>query len=361
MNAVSELNLKLLKRTPFLATVALHAEVLVQEHPAVDTAATDGRRVYLSPSKFMTRPLPERLFIYAHEVLHCAFSHPARRGERKPNLWNVAADIVVNGVLAQSGLEAPVDALREEGLENLSTEDVYEQLLAKGQSMTLELRHSDLLPTETGSKGDKDPKGYWQGVLGKAATLARMTQAGTLPVGQELELVLGRQQLNWRDALMRYLTSSQDDYGGFDTRLIYRGLFVETLESLRLTVAVHIDTSGSLNDAEAQGRFLAELKGILNAYPSVRVSLTYGDTELQGPFELTEDTIIPPPKGGGGTSFVPFFEQTEDLEPTTPLVIFTDGYGNFPETCGHPCLWVVTQGGLPSDQFPFGEVSRLAG
>lgn len=102
---------------------------------------------------------------------------------------------------------------------------------------------------------------------------------------------------------MRYLIPTQDDYGAFDTRLIYRGLYVQTLTSTGLTVAVHIDTSGSLADAESQGQFLAELKGILNAYPGVRVCLTYGDTDLYGPFELTYDTAVPPPKGGGWDEF----------------------------------------------------------
>ena len=299
MNAVSELNLKLLKRAPFLATIALHAEVSVKEHPSVDVAATDGKRIFLSPSRFLTKPLQEKLFIYAHEVLHCAFSHPLRRGEREPKLWNIAADIVVNGVLAQSGLKAPVDALRNEDLEKVNTEEVYEQLLVKSQIVTLELPSSDLLPAE-GSGDFSTLKGHWQSVMRRAATLARMTDVGNLPLGAELELVLGKQQVDWREVLMRYLISTQDDYGAFDTRLIHQGLYVETLESQGLSAAVHIDTSGSLNNAEAQGQFLAELKGILNAYPAVQVSLTYGDTDLYGPFELAQDTVIPPPKEGAG-------------------------------------------------------------
>ena len=358
MNEVSELNLKLLRRAPFLATIALHAEVHLREHPRVEVAATDGKRIFLSPSRFMPRPIVERLFIYAHEVLHCAFSHSSRLGEREPRLWNIAADIVVNGVLAQSGLEPPEDALRYEGLEHLSTEEVYEQLRARNKTPRLEPTLSDLLPPAHSDVPTL--KGYWQGVLRRAATLDKMTAAGNMPLGKELEVALGKTQLDWREVLLRYLVASQDDYGGFDTRLIHRGLYVETLESQGLTAAVHIDTSGSLNDAESQGQFLAELKGILNAYPNVQVSLTFGDTELYGPFELTQDTSIPPPRGGGGTSFIPFFGSVGDLEPTTPLVVFTDGYGSFPETCDHPCLWVVTEGGLPSEAFPFGEVTRLA-
>ena len=355
MNAVSELNLKLLRRAPFLATVALHAEVLVQEHPGVEVAATDGRRIFLSPSHFMTRPVAERLFIYAHEVLHCALSHPKRRGSRHPERWNFAADIVVNGVLLESGFELPGDAVRADDLAHLGTEEVYDQLT---QNPKLRFRGSvDLLD---GGGGDAETRGYWQGVLCRAATLARMTRAGTLPLGKELDVALGVQTLDWREALLRHLVVTQDDYGGFDTRLIHAGLYVETLESRGVTVAVHIDTSGSLNNVEAQGQFLAELNGILSAYPNVQISLTYGDIDLHGPYELTRDTAVPTPKGGGGTDFVPFFERAEDLEPGTPLVVFTDGYGGFPDRCDHPCLWVVNEGGLPSDRFPFGEVIRLA-
>ena len=330
--------------------------MVIKEHPGVEIAATDGKRIYLSPTGFLPRAVEERVFIYAHEVLHCALSHVSRRGTRNPKLWNLAADIVVNGLLLGSGFELPKDGVRDDNLAHLSTEAVYEQLLA--QQPPPNSGRGDLL--EGANETDTNTQGYWQNVLQRAATLARMTQAGTLPQGQELALVLGEQQVDWRDVLRRYLTPTQDDYGGFDTRLIYYGLYVEMLESTGVTVAVHIDTSGSLADAASQGQFLGELKGILNAYPGVAVTLTYGDAELYGPFELTQDTTVPTPRGGGGTSFVPFFGVAEDLEPNTPLIVFTDGYGTFPDDCDNPCLWVVSEGGLPDDAFPFGEVTRLA-
>jgi predicted metal-dependent peptidase len=355
-DAVSTLNLKLLRRAPFLATIALHAEVLIREHPQVEIAATDGKRIYLSPSRFLSRPMAEQLFIYAHEVLHCALCHPMRRAGRDPILWNVAADVVVNGLLAASGLAPPADALRDESLEYLSAEAVYEQLAARSCPPSQSRIHDLLEPT---AEGTNVAKGYWQSVLRRATTLARLSGAGAVPAGEELAVALGKAQVSWRQHLLRYLISSQNDFQGFDSRLIHLGLYVEALESHSIEVAVHIDTSGSLNSAEEQGRFLAELMAILMAYPQVQVSLTYGDTALYGPYPLTQDTRIPPPKGGGGTSFVPFFSSVKELPLTTPLVVFTDGYGDFPHTCEHPCLWVVTEGGLPSDRFPFGEVARL--
>ena len=302
---ISELNLKLLKRAPFIATIALHAEVSLQEHRGVEVAATDGKRIYLSPAGFLPRPPDDKVFIYAHEVLHCALSHVPRRGHREARLWNLAADIVVNGMLQESGFVVPRDSVRDDTLAQLSTEAVYEQLL--NQPRTPEPSRGDLLAGDGDSDIDANlTRGYWQNVLRRAATLARMTKAGTLPASQELQLVLGEQQVDWRDVLRRYLTPTQDDYAAFDTRLIHSGIYVEALKSSGLVVAVHIDTSGSLADAESQGQFLAELKGILNAYQGVQVSLTYGDTQLHGPFELTQDTTIPPPTGVGERASSPF-------------------------------------------------------
>lgn len=228
MNEVSLLNLKLLKRAPFVATVALHAEVLVRDHPGVEIAATDGQRIYLSPRGFSPRPVEEKVFIYAHEVLHCSLSHVPRRGTRDPRLWNIAADIVVNGLLIESGFDMLSGGVRDDSLAHLSTEAVYEQLLAKQPPLNCGDGEDLLEGADTDGEGTK---GYWQNVLQRAATLARMTQAGTLPKGQELELVLGEQQVDWRNVMLRYLTSTQDDYGAFDTRLIYYGLYVETLGS----------------------------------------------------------------------------------------------------------------------------------
>lgn len=181
---VSELNLKLLKRAPFIATIALHAEVLIREHPDVDVAATDGKRIYLSPARFLPRPLADKLFIYAHEVLHCALSHVERRGNRNPEVWNIAADIVVNGMLLESGFEMLEDGVRADDLSHLSTEEVYEQLLTQRPGLNLK-RKGDLLEAEF-EDDTRITRGYWQNVVRRAATLARLTQAGLRLLGKDL-------------------------------------------------------------------------------------------------------------------------------------------------------------------------------
>jgi predicted metal-dependent peptidase len=150
-----------------------------------------------------------------------------------------------------------------------------------------------------------------------------------------------------------------DDFAGFDRRHVWQGLYVETLEGETLEVDICIDTSGSVTE-EQLSRFLAELRGIVRAYPVVRCHLYYADAACTGPFAVAA--------GGGGTDFRPFFTASADSTQnyqqhsgrTRLAVYLTDGHGTFPKPAPlREVLWVVTPGGLESKRFPFGTVVRM--
>jgi predicted metal-dependent peptidase len=108
--------------------------------------------------------------------------------------------------------------------------------------------------------------------------------------------------------------------------------------------------------------FMAELQGILRAYPHIRVKLYFADMALYGPWWLDQDSVLPQPHGGGGTDLVPFFEAiTEDEmgEDAVDLAVYqTDGYGPIPDEAPHvPVMWLVPEGAR--EDFPWGEVARL--
>ena len=85
-------------------------------------------------------PATQRDAVFLHELLHAALLHPLRRGLRDPKLFNIAADIVVNGmVVADDSLELPNDSLRSEKLEHLSVEEIYEILQKKNPASRPEL------------------------------------------------------------------------------------------------------------------------------------------------------------------------------------------------------------------------------
>jgi predicted metal-dependent peptidase len=106
---------------------------------------------------------------------------------------------------------------------------------------------------------------------------------------------------------------------------------------------------------------MGETQGILNAYPQIKGNLFFADANLYGPYPFSIDAPIPEAKGGGGTSFEPFFEWISRKSGTLLLCIyFTDGYGSFPNRLADAnVLWLVLPSGLESNKFPFGMVARL--
>ena len=127
-------------------------------------------------------------------------------------------------------------------------------------------------------------------------------------------------------------------------------------KSLRALIAV--DTSGSVDDAAVRA-LVGEVQGVLGAYPHVRATLYYADTEAYGPYDLRPGDDVPAPQGGGGTDFRPIFALLDEQEPDV-LIYLTDGYGDFPAQAPRvPTLWVVPPGGLEDEGFPFGDVLRL--
>jgi hypothetical protein len=94
-------------------------------------AATDGLYVMINPEEFFAYKLKERVFILAHEVVHAICNHPiqmfnCRRANKmsfsdgtslpfSSDLWQVAADYVINAILASSN----IGALPNEGKVNI--------------------------------------------------------------------------------------------------------------------------------------------------------------------------------------------------------------------------------------------------
>jgi predicted metal-dependent peptidase len=383
---VSASLLRLRMRAPFFATLALYTRF----RPSLElpTAATDGLDVFYNPN-FMAK-LPPIQFdaVLLHEVLHAALVHVPRRGARDAKGWNIAADVVVNGILIQNGFELPEGTIRDETLEHYSVEEVY--ALLPRQEQQHDLSNPDLMdgpPSDAdGGKSEGGPgagqpnrprpnegqlseaakrnlEEHWKRATQQASVVARGANKGSMPAG--LERLVGRvqsPQLDWRTLLWRYLVRTPTDFEEFDRRFVGRGYYLESLSGESVRVFVCVDTSGSVDDGQTQA-FLNEVRGIMRAYPHVRVSLYYADASVYGPHELASDGEFPAPQGGGGTDFRPFFEAVQsrlEAHQQSVIVYLTDGFGDFPEDApGTPTLWVVTPGGLDAEHFPFGETTPL--
>ncbi|WP_425450950.1 DUF2201 family putative metallopeptidase [Deinococcus irradiatisoli] len=363
---VSGARLRLRGKSAFFATLLLHADIVPSRE--VLLAGTDGERVYVNPEN-AAQLAPESFDgLLLHEVLHAALSHLPRRGPREKQKWNRAANLIVNGMVAQAGLPIPPDAARDEHLEQLSVEEVY-TALGEGEGEDGQGEGSpgddDLLdgpPSDAPPKGHKsgdDAKRQWGQALAQARSVEAMLGKGDDPLGMHRELRrLEPARLDWRSQLWRFLARTPVDFGGFDRRFVGRGLYLEALDDESLRALIAVDTSGSVDD-DAVRALIAEVQGVLGAYPHVQATLYYADTQAYGPYDLRPGDAIPDPQGGGGTDFRPVFEKAEAADPDV-IVYLTDGYGDFPPNAPRaPTLWVVPPGGLEDGGFPFGDVLRL--
>ncbi|MCG8353668.1 MAG: VWA-like domain-containing protein [Chloroflexales bacterium] len=376
---VSAALLRLRMRTPFFATLALFARIRVStEHP---TAATDGRDVFINPTFFQSLDPAQQDAILLHAVLHAALLHVSRRGVRDEMVWNIAIDIVVNGIIAEQGnLDIPPDTARDLELAKLSVEEVYE-LLRFSPERQPPLPGLDLFNnTVAGSAGDRNAtegkedgsiasaraaelEAHWRNAFQQANAVVLTTQSGSLPDGMRREIAaLEPGRIDWRTHLWRYLVQTPSDFQGFDRRFVGRGLYLEALEGETVRVFVAVDSSGSINDQQIRA-LVSEVQSILRSYPHLKCDLYYADDKAYGPYYLAADGEIPPPVGGDGADFQPFFaavEANRNPSENCICVYLTDGFGIFPAHAPSlPMLWVVTPGERAFEEFPFGEAVRL--
>ena len=360
---ISAALVRLRARAPFFGVLALFARFRATD--SVPTAATNGTDVLYNPEWLAGLVSEELDAVLLHEVLHAALLHVTRRQEREPVRWNLAADVVVNGIIASiDQVRLPEGAVREPQWEQRPVEEVYELLSTKSWE---ECPHC--LQQESGEEPSgrrwAELEAYWRQALRQAEAVARTTLQGTLPAEVERLLAeLSQPRVDWRAQLWRFLVRTPVDFMGYDRRFIGQKLYLEALEGESLQVRLCVDTSGSI-DERMLADFLGEVVGILRAYPHLEATLYYADAALYGPHPLGPDASrLPPPKGGGGTSFIPFFEAVAREDPglgaQTVCIYLTDGYGAFPSTVPEPpVLWVVPPGGLAPESFPFGEVVRM--
>ena len=104
---------------PFFGTLALFAQLRVSSDVA--SAATDGKTLFFNPDFIEKLDGPRLCGLVSHELLHAALQHVIRRRERDSLAWNIAADIVVNGMIRKdTDYPLPEGAVEEPKLAYLS-------------------------------------------------------------------------------------------------------------------------------------------------------------------------------------------------------------------------------------------------
>lgn len=339
--------LRLRSSGPYFSVLVSHLRVVqVPDDHDIDTAATDGRNLYISKPFWMALSPAERDFVLVHEVLHAALGHCWRRGGRDPYRWNIAADFVVNLIVDAAGYARPTHALYSRDYIKMTVEEIYAILPEDVQSWSIFLDGDVMDSPET---DQRESARTWRCAVAKAKVAEKMY--GKSALGALLDYQVEQSSIDWRSILWKSADARQD-FGGFDRRLVHSELYVEDLvpcDGVEVP-AICIDTSGST--FAVLGKFIAEVRAMAELTDQ-EFPLYYDDAALIGPLPLEE---LDRPIGGGGTSFVPFFEEVE-RQGYRRVVYLTDLCGTFPGSTSAEVLWVVPPGA--GDEVPFGRIVRI--
>lgn len=387
----TEMRTAMLLHTPFFASLLLDVmDLRVGKYPFVQTAGTNGKVIWFDEDFLAGLDLPEAVFLCCHEIAHAMWMHMQRGAIWKDQglhgapfsfeLYNVATDLVINAMLVKSGIgRMPKDGLLSNKYTgDMLAEDVYKDLMKSN-------------PPQGGGGGGNPGSGSVPGSNGKGKVIdqhilevssgvseAEMKRAvatavhqakamGKFPSALErwVEETLNP-QVNWSERL-RYLVNSAVGHEATSwvrphrRRIITQRVYLPSYTGFSAGEIVCVtDTSGSMGAKEFDASW-AEFSDIITNCRPERLWLMACDAKVHNVHELEAcDDIYqsrPEMRGGGGTNFIPAFEEVDKrgIEPAV-LVFFTDGYGTFPpEPPPYPVIWVMTTDEKP----PFGDVVKV--
>ena len=120
---VSDCVTGLLQKQPFFGSLVLRLPL--RADPTRQTLASDGQEIRYSPSWVAETDAHLIETAMARVVMACALKHHTRRGERDPERWQMASQLVTHALLRDAGFTLPPDA---EAWEDLSVEQAYDRL-----------------------------------------------------------------------------------------------------------------------------------------------------------------------------------------------------------------------------------------
>ena len=358
----------LLHDQPFFGNLALRLPI--RADASRETLASDGKDIRYAPGWVAETDADRIKTALGRVVLACVLKHHTRRGDRDPERWQQASQLVTHGLLRDAGFVLPPDA---EAWDELSVEQAYDRLPeppestpspkgappsnAGGGDNSGSNDPSDGAPGEQGDPGtgDEDPTSpasgqappsydpdgtgevmdaaarqdddadgtssappdtaaeeqAWDEAMHQAMSLAKAQGKAPGTVEEELRDA-HRSALDWRALLRRHMTdAARRDYSWSvpNRRFIDGGLYLPSIRSEGIdTIAVIVDTSGSL-PGERLALFWAEVRQIAAELQPETVALLQVDAVLQDA-ALYASGDLPERvaiKGRGGTDFRPGF------------------------------------------------------
>jgi predicted metal-dependent peptidase len=287
-------------------------------------------------------------FLLAHEILHCIYDHFGRRDDRDRQMFNVAADYVVNADLKKHKIGefiTSVPCLYDSKYEGWSAEQVYDDLAETSDNideLIKKLLDEHLEIEKEGDESSKKPSIHEESIneikesLREAMLTAHQTCHNSDHIPENVIQIIKEftePKINWKTLIETSLLSTiKSDFTwlrssrkSWHLDAILPGMDRDEM----IDIVVFYDASGSITDDMLKEQ-ISEVKGITEQFPNFKITLGTFDTKVHNVQIYTSDNLddIVDYKihGGGGTDFKCMFDylKNNDILPDQ-MIVFTDG------------------------------------
>lgn len=365
---------RMLIERPFYGDILLRLPIIRDD--SISTACTDGRAIRWNERFFRSLTPPQQHYVLMHEVFHILLKHPLRLQERDPEIWNAAADIIVNNMCDRLALDLrlhpglelqrPPDGIFRDTDQTETAENLYERIREdnrkhQGNSREIMIRRSYRSYAQNQPEKTQVPEGdlLGGGIGGvnlseeemkalEAQIASMISEAGSHSRGSDGSGFIPRELLHltksavldWRGILRDFLTEVESDETSYTTperKYLHMGLILPghglkeegELESLW----AFVDSSGSVSQADLN-EFLTQLYRIAKEY-RCEVNIAYWDTSVTDVYEKLrreKQVLEAQPHHSGGTDIncVYRYARERNLRPWVSLIL-TDGDFGIPD------------------------------
>ena len=334
------------------------------------TACTDGRRIWFGPEFMKDLSDDELEFVMMHEIMHIVLQHCIRGEEYDNEIYNIAADIVINSNIMHSlGDNLDAITLKKYGVSmhltpdgnegyNYTAEEVYDMLISAAKKKQKNSGASKKATSGKTSNEDENGEGEVRGLVDVVVEIIqggkrfddhskweklteeekreiyeewskRILDADTVisilessisdgsgpPIGaRRLIEQLRNGELDWRTILTDFIQTEINDYSFSppDRRFSDGDFFLpdynEEVEKVA-NVWFLIDTSGSISNKAIRAAY-SEIAGAIEQFNgAVQGLLSFTEVFVTDPvpFETLDDLLAIKPVGGGGNDFGEIF------------------------------------------------------
>lgn len=339
---------------------------------SIPTACTNGVFMAWNPEFFLDLDKETRVSVLAHEAWHVAFQHMDRRETRDPEIYNRAADHVINNHLEDHGYYmGGFPYLMDPKYKGMNTEEVYKDLYDNQPpgGYNPNPQNGDFASGSSGPdsiKGGMTPSQIQTAAKGNiidAHTTAKMNKAvGDLP--GEVKAMLDEflePKVSWREIFFNFWSALSEPARSLAraNRRYTDPIMPGKAKSTGLEHIIYfLDVSGSISDPEIV-QFNSEVKHIKDTFNPELLTLVQFDTKIQSVTELEADDEFEEIEiiGRGGTHLGEVYKYIDERMPSA-VVIFSDLYVHIPsEPPKVPIIWCCT--GQPDAKVPYGTLIHM--